>query len=692
MKKIFFIIMGALLVMNLQAQTKIDRSKRPKPGPAPVITIADPVIYTLPNGITVLVVENHKLPTISATYSIDAGPVTEGEKAGVMGLMGGMLAEGTQHKSKAEFDEAVDQMGAEVELSSTGGSTSALTRYFEKAFLLMAEALKEPAFPQASFDKLKSQTITGLKSSEKSVKDIAGRVTPALLYGLHHPNGEFETETSVNRLTLDDVKAAYKQYITPSRGFLIFVGDIKPEDAKKLAEKALGDWKGATLALPQLADVKNPAATEIDIIDVPNAVQSEIRVANLVTLPMSNPDYFPVLLANQILGGGSDSYLFKNLREKRAFTYGAYSSISAGRYQTTFAASASVRNEKTDSAVIEFINEIKRIRTQPVDAGELTRAKALYNGSFALGMENTARIATYATNILLNHLPKDFYRTYLQKLNAVTVADIQRVAVKYFSVGNSRVIITGKASQIAPGLKKLGYPVHMYDKSAQPVSAVPAAAVADGKTVVNDYLKAIGGVDELKKTRSLWLKMTLSMQGMNLSVDQKGMAPNKNAITVAMMGNVVNKQVFDGVKGYQEQNGQKSPMPEDEIAAKKAQTCLFEQVDYVSNAAYKLVTKGIEKIDGKDAVKVEVTNPAGKTQTEYYDVVSKLLVKVESAMEMNGMAMNQTQEFGDYKKAGNVMLPYKLTQTIEAGGQQQAMAFTVTEVKLNEGVTEEDFK
>ncbi|GGH80383.1 putative Zn-dependent peptidase [Filimonas zeae] len=694
MKKIYFVIAGALLLVNAEAQTKLDRSKRPKAGPAPVITIADPVTYKLANGITVLVVENHKLPKVSASYSIDAGPITEGAKAGVLSLMGGMLNEGTKNKTKEEFDEAGDKIGAEISLGASGGGASALTRYFEQAFLLMAEGLQSPSFPAESFEKLKSQAITGLKSSERSVKDIAGRVTPALIYGVNHPSGEFETEASVNALTLDDVKAAYAKYITPSRGFLIFVGDIKPEAAKALAEKAFGKWKGATLTLPVLAPVKNPAKTEIDLVDVPNAVQSEIRVANLVQLPLSSPDYFPLLLANQILGGGSDAYLFKNLREKHGFTYGAYSSIAAGRYQTTFAASASVRNEKTDSAVVEFLNEIQRIRTTKVDLEDLNRAKALYNGSFALGMENTARIATYATNIILNNLPKDFYRTYLQKLNAVTVDDIQRVAVKYFGAPTSRIIIVGKAATVEPGLKKLGYTVNQFDRYAQPVTAAAAAQTVTVKpeVIIGDYLKTIGGTEELKKVQSLYLKMDLSMQGMNILVEQKAMAPNKSSMVFSMMGNVVNKEVFDGTNGYSERGGQKQPMPEEEAAAKKTQTCLFEQVDYLSNQAFKMQVKGVEKVNGKDAYRVEVVNPAGKTQTEYYDVATKLLVKTEGALNINGTSVNQSSEFSDYRKVGKVVIPYKIAYTMEAGGQQQAMNFTVTEAKLNEGVTEADFK
>lgn len=470
MKKIFILAFATLFVQSAIAQ-KLDRSQKPKPGPAPVISFADPVIYKLPNGITILVVENHKLPKVSASYTVDRGPVTEGEKSGVNGLMGGMLNEGTTTKTKAQFDEAVDGLGADVSLYSSGGRTSALTRYFDQAFMLMADGLRNPAFPEPSFEKLKSQAITGLKSSERSAKAISARVVNAISFGVNHPSGEFESEKTINSITLNDVKNVYKKFITPSRGYLTFVGDITPAAAKALAVKALGDWKGDQLTLESITPVKNVAKTEVDIIDVPTAVQAEITVTNLVNLPLGSPDYHAVLLANQILGGGADAKLFRNLREKHGFTYGAYSSIGSGRFQAKFSATAAVRNEKVDSAVVEFLNEINVMRTQKVTADDLQNAKNLYNGSFALGLENPERIAGFASNVLLNDLPKDFYRTYLQKLNAVTADDILRVSKKYFGHDDVRVIIVGKQEVILPGLKKLPYAISMYDKYAVPVTA-----------------------------------------------------------------------------------------------------------------------------------------------------------------------------------------------------------------------------
>lgn len=692
MKKIIIAATGLLLTTVTMAQSAIDRSQRPKAGPAPIISLKEPVIYKLANGITVLVVENHKLPKVTATYSIDAGPVTEGSKAGTLDLMGEMLSEGTTKMSKADFDEAVDQMGADVGLSAGGGNVGALTRYFDKAFTLMTEALKGPAFAQESFDKLKSQAITGIKSNEKSAKAISGNVVGALTYGSDHPSGEFTTEASVNSITLDDVKKAYAKYITPSRGYLTFVGDITPAQAKALAEKTLGAWKGAPLQLEQLKTVSNPAKTEINLIDVPNAVQSEITVTNLVSLPMSSPDYFAALLTNQILGGGADARLFLNLREKHGFTYGSYSSVGSGRFQSRFSATASVRNDKADSAVAEILNEINRIRTEKVSANELSNAKGIYNGSFALGLENPARTAGFASNILINNLPKDFYKTYLQKINAVTVDDIQRVAQKYFNYNDTRIVVVGKAAAVQPGLAKLGYDLKVYDKYAKPVEAKASAAVnMSAEQIIDKYISVSGGAEELKKINSILMTSTLSIQGMQLDAVTKQLAPNLEAMDLTMNGQVVMRRAFDGNTGYQSQMGNKADLDATEVAKKKEVKGLFPQLFYKTDG-YKMEVAGVEKVADADAYKIKLTSPAGNQSTEYYDVATGYLIKTEATETQSGMEIQTSTEFGNYKKTGNLTLPFTYNISAQSPQGSQDISMEVKEYKFNEGVAAEDFK
>ena len=692
MKKLLIIAAVSLLAQGLSAQT-IDRSQKPKPGPAPVIKIGDPVIYKLPNGITVLVVENHKLPKVSASYSIDAGPITEGAKAGVVSLMGSMLNEGTTTKTKARFDEAVDQLGADVNAGASGGSVSALTRYFEPAFMLMTESIRQPAFSAASFEKIKSQTLTGLKSNEKSAKAISSRVVNALAYGKTHPNGEFESEASISGLTLDDVKGAYKKYITPSRGYLTFVGDIKPEAAKALAEKAFGDWKGTTLTLPVLTKVSNPSKTEVDVVNVSNAVQSEITVVNLIDLPMSNPDYFPVLLANQILGGGSESRLFMNLREKHGFTYGAYSSTGAGRFQSKFSATAAVRNEKVDSAVVELLKEINTIRTTKVSSEDLQNAKNLYNGSFALGLENPARTAGFASSILINNLPKDFYRTYLQKLNAVTTDDVLRVSKKYYNYDNTRIVIVGKTEAFVPGLTKAGFNVKTFDNYAAPVTATSGATAAPAKSaqeVIGNYIKAIGGEAALKKVTSLQQTGEMDMQGNKLAVAFKKMNPNLSSMEISMMGQTAMKQTFNGTSGYQMQMGKKADLTAEEVAEAKADKGIFNQLFYGTDGS-KLESAGTAKVGSANTYKIIVTSATGKKKTEYYDVNSGLLIKEENATTKNGVTINQTTEYADYKKVGDVLLPHTMIQTVQTPQASQEFNISLKEIKINPPLKAEDF-
>lgn len=676
----------------------IDRSKKPAAGPAPVIAIKDPVIFNLPNGITILVVENHKLPKVRASYFIDYGPVKEGKKAGLLDMMGSMLGEGTTNMTKDVFDEEVDNIGADVSLSASGGSASSLTRYFDKAFTLMADALKNPAFPQESFDKLKSMTITGLKSEEKSTPTIATRVYTALSYGKNTAQGEFTTEETVKGLTLEDVKEAYKNYITPSRGYLTFVGDITPAAAKALAEKTLGNWKGKKLSQPAIPLVQNPAKTEIDFVDIPTAVQGELRVGNVINNPLNNKDYHALLLANYILGGGADSKLFVNLREKHGFTYGSYSRVGNGRWQSLFTATAAVRTDKVDSATAELFKEILNMRDGNVSAEDLANAKAKFNGGFALGMEDPAKTAEYASNILINGLPKDFYRTYLQKINAVTLADIKNVSKTYFSETNSRILIAGNASKIIPKLMKFGYAIKKYDRFAEPVvekpldvkttETVKTTESISAYEIINSYLKAVGGKEEIKKVNTISATISLDIMGRTFAGDYKRMNPDKQLVELKMGAMTVMKSVFDGGQGYQAQGPQKKEMDEQEIKEARDEKGVIPQLFYATDTAYKTDYLGTGKVGDEDTYRLKVTMPSGKVAVQEYSIKTGLLLKEESTSKEEDQEVTSTIEFKNYIKVGGILLPTEMIRN--EGGQE--LPFKFTDYKLNEGVTEADFK
>ena len=693
MKKILIIAIAIMAMQICFAQIKVDRSKKPAAGPAPIISFKDPVTFTLPNGMTVLVVENHKIPKVRASFSIDAGPITEGKKAGVMDLLGGMLGEGTTNMSKEKFDESVDIIGADVNLSSSGGSASALTRYFEKAFLLLADGLKNPSFPQASFEKLKSQAITGFKSNEKSAKVISGRVLNALSYGKTNPMGEFVTEESLKDLKLDDVKNAYKNYITASRSYLTFVGDINAATAKALVTKVFANWSGKTLTLPAIADVKNPAKTEINFVDLPTAVQAEISVGNLVNNPMSGTNYHALLLANQILGGGAESKLFDNLREKHGFTYGSYSSVGRGRFQSLFTAGAAVRSDKADSAVQEMVKEILNMRDGKITEEELAVAKASFNGSFAISMEDPARAATLASNILINNLPKDFYRTFLQKINVVTINDIKRVAKSFFNESDARIVIVGNAKKIIPNIMRLGFPIKKYDKFANPVvdevkdtkvnETPKTSEPISANIVMEDFFKAIGGKEEARKITSIYATASMQMMGRDITGIEKKMNPSK-AFTELKMGEMtVYKMVFDGGKGYQQQGPQKENLKEGELKESMDDNGVIPQLNY-NNKEY--VGKG--KVGDEDTYRLKITFPSGRVSVQQYSSKSGLLLQEETTSKQGEVDIPLTVEYKDYKKVGALLMPHNIIRTNDG----QVFDMKYTSIKFNEGVSDADFK
>ncbi|MEO6348160.1 MAG: pitrilysin family protein [Aquaticitalea sp.] len=678
--------------MTFGAQAQIDRSKQPKPGPAPKIAISDPQEFKLDNGLTVMIVENHKLPRVSFSLTIDNTPVTEGSKAGTSQLLGAMMGNGTTSIPKDEFNDEIDFLGAQLNFGSSGGFASGLSKYSDRIMELMSDAAIHPLLVNEEFQKEKAKLIEGLKTEKKSVEAVANRVESALAYGTNHPYGEYVSEETVNNVTYGDVRAFYEQRFNPNNAYLVIVGDVKFSAVKKEVEKHFANWK-------KTVDVKvtvppaqpNVQSTQINFVDMPNAVQSNISLTNNVDLKMSNPDYFAILIANKILGGGFSSYLNMNLREAHGYTYGARTGIDADKYVGRFTAGAAVRNMVTDSSVVETLKEINRIKTEPVSADALSNAKAKHVGDFVLALENPQTIARYALNVKLNDLPKDFYVTFLQKINAVTAADVKRVANKYFKPENARIVVVGKGSDVLENLENTGIPIKYFDAYANPVDkpvfSKPLPEGLTAQTVIDNYLTAIGGKDKAKTIKSVHSMSDVTIEGVPIPLkgEMKTMMPNMMSVELSAEGmGILGKQKFDGTTGYREQQGQRLELTEKEIAESKADNTIIPELYYeLENVSLESMTS----LDGKDAYKVKVTNGDDES-FRFYDTNSGLLLRVESTTEANGQSITSVQEFGNYSEVNGVQFPFSMK--ITAG--PQVMTFNMNNVKVNEGVTEADFK
>ena len=691
--KIKLVAFVGIAFIAFTAQAQLDRSIMPKPGPEPVINLEKPEEFKLDNGITVMVVENNKLPRVSYQLSIDNKPYLEGEKAGVLSILSAMLGNGTTSISKDEFNEEVDFLGANINFGSSGGFGSCLVKYSDRIVELMADATINPLLTEEEFQKEKDKLIENLKTEEKSVDAAADRVGSALSYGKDHVYGEFITEKTVNNVTYEDVLDLYKLRFAPNNAYIVVVGDIAAKTAKKQLKDHFGKWQPSEIPDIDAPKLKaNLPSTEINFVDMPNATQSNITVTNNVDLKQSDEDYFAALMANNILGGGGVGYLFKNLREDKGYTYGAYSSLRPNRYGVAqFNASAKVRNTVTDSAVVEFMKEIKRIRTEPVDPQTLKDAKAKYVGNFVMALERPQTIANYALNIKRNNLPDDFYSKYLENINKVSVADVQRVANKYFQLDNARVVVVGKGDEVIENLEKVGLPIKYYDKYAnaveKPVFSKPLPEGLTASDVIKNYVAAVGGEAKLRAVKSTLQTADVTIQGAPFKpkATLKQMAPNMFSMemTIEGMGTIM-KQKFDGQAGYMEQQGQRIPMKEEDVSARKQEKGLFPEL-YME--ATNIELESVTSVDDKDTYKVVVTK-GDKKETRYYAVDSGYLVRTEETTEAAGQSITMVTELSDYTDFDGVKIPKKTKVTTGP----QIIIMDVTGVKINEGVTAEDFK
>jgi len=688
MKKYIYSVLLCLPFFSM-AQT-LDRTKSPAPGKAPLIQVASPVKFTLANGLQVFVVKNTKLPKVTATLALDVDGFKEGDKAGLASMSGQLLQRGTTTKSKAELDEAVEFLGGSMSTSSQYATVSSLKNNFPKLMELMSEVILRPALSSDELEKVRKQTISGIESSKDDADAISNNVMKKLVYGANHAFGEITTIKTVNAVKVEDVKNFIKTYWIPNNAYLIFVGDIDPANAKALAEKNFGTWAKGTFTQPVYEKPAIPATTYVAIIDRPASVQSVVTIATTVNLTKGSSNDIPSNVMNNILGGGFSGRLFANLREKHAFTYGAYSSISPSKQIGMFSAEASVRNEKTDSAIQEILNELNIIRNTKVGDTELSRMKNYLAGGFARSLESPSTIANFALSIAVNKLPADYYQKYLTNLAAVDAQKVQDVAATLLNPAKMHIVIVGNAKQIAKGLEKYG-PVKYFDIEGNEVAApteVKADASLTPTALMEKAIAAIGSKEALDNVKDVQLKGTANVMGQSLEMKQTIVMPGNSVTTMSMGGMAMMRQAVVNGKYSVSQQGQEAPMTDDLKEGLDESTFLAPEQLYLAKG-YGLKIVGGEKVDGKDAIDVEVTTPSKKVSHRFYDAKTFLLVKTSKSEEVPGQGtMTQQQFYTGYQTVNGVQISSE--QLIDMG--QMKINVKYTDIKMNQGLKTTDLK
>jgi zinc protease len=464
-----------IAVVDTPRAPAFDRTKPPGLASLGALTLPPVTRRQLDNGLELLVVEHRELPVVDMILLVKTGG--EGDpaaKPGVATLTAAMLDEGAGRRTSLDIADQEAFLGVQIGTGS-GWDQSTVTLHapvavLDSAMVLFADVALRPTFPTSDLERLRKERLTELLQLKDRAPQIADRAYAAILYGERHPYGRplTGTEGSTRAIARADVQRFYQAYFRPNNATLIVVGDVTADDVERRARALFGGWTRANVPATQFKDPPAGLATAIYLIDKPGAPQSSVRIGS-IGVPRSTEDYFSLLVMNTILGGAFTSRLNTNLRETHAYTYGAGSGFSMRRSAGPFTARAEVVAAKSDSALMEFMKELRGIR-EAVPDSELEKAKRYLQLQLPGEFETTGDIASQLIPVVVHGLPLDYYNSYVQRIEAVTVADVQRVAQQYVDPSKFAVVIVGDRKAIEAGLRALNIgELSIRDMTGQPV-------------------------------------------------------------------------------------------------------------------------------------------------------------------------------------------------------------------------------
>ena len=437
-------------------------------GKAPVnkdilkVKLPKPYETKLKNGLQVLVLEDHKLPTFTMQMVVLSGGLADPADApGAASYTAAMLREGTRTRNSKQLAEQVDALGATLNANAglaslaTTVSASGLTDNFDQIMELFADVLLNPSFPADEFGKYQQRQLAGQRLQRAQAGFLANEKFAQVLYGAHPAGRVALTAEQIQKLTPATLRQFHAAHFKPNNAIFAITGAVKPAEVVAKLEKAFASWQPGDAPKTVIPPVAELAAAKITLVDRPGSVQTNLLLGTH-TITRTDPDYFALEMMNQVLGGGGSARLFLNLREDKGYTYGAYSSVSAQKYRGAFRANSEVRSDVTAGALKEFMYELRRLRDETVPAEEFGRAQRSIVGGWALQLEFPQSALSNAITSKLYQLPADYWDTYPQKIAAVTPADVQRVARKYLDLDKLQIVAVGDAKKIAEVLKGFG--------------------------------------------------------------------------------------------------------------------------------------------------------------------------------------------------------------------------------------------
>jgi zinc protease len=444
-----------------RSQPRLDRTREPKPDPTPRLRVPAWTELRLANGAQLVVVERHALPLVSFNITFVGGThqLVPGEKAGLGTFVASMLKEGTKTKSGDDLSNAMQLLGSTVNVSVGGESGSigftAIKDKFEGMLALLGDMLVNPSFPADALERFRAQTLVTLQQDRDRTEYLASIAFPKTVYSTAHPYGRTMREATVKAITREDLVSFHRQYFQPGRAVIVVVGDVQPLEVKQMIDRVLAAWPaGGTRPSFNYPPMVAPKATTIYLVDKPGAEQSSFRIG-LAGPPRATPDYYALRVMSQIFGELFQSRLNANIREQKGYSYGVYSNIGFGRGPGPIITAGDIKTAQTDSALIEWMKEIRGVRGErAITDAELAAGKAALTQSLPERFSSVGAVSSAIREIYVEGLPKDYYQRFVDAVNAVTKADVVRVARRYLDPEHLTIVIVGDRKQIEGPLTK----------------------------------------------------------------------------------------------------------------------------------------------------------------------------------------------------------------------------------------------
>lgn len=478
-------VAGGVFAQGMQEQTGSTKGAVIK-GRAPVnkqllrVKLPKAQEATLKNGMRVVLLHSNRVPTFSMEMVVMTGGLSDpADMRGLAGTTATLLREGTAKHTSREIAELLDSFGATFNANSglssflSSVSTSGLTENFDQVLDLFAEIIRTPKFPTEEVERYKSRTLASQPLLRSQAQFLASERLNQAIYQTHPAALVIPPADAIKKMTAADLMKFHAANYVPNNAMLTIVGDVTLKDVLPKLERAFGDWKPGTPTSTTIPAAPAQSASRIFLINRPGSVQTVFQIGSL-GIERTNPDYIPMVIMNRILGGGVSSRLFLNIREDKSYAYSVGSGFNSSKYRGTFVANAPVRTEATEGALREFMNEFKRIRDEKVTPAELENAKRAIVGNFALSLENPQALLNNIIAQKIYNLPSNYWDTYTQKVEAISAADVQRVAQKYIDLEHLQIVAVGDAAKAREGLAKFGT-VEEYDSDGKPTKAAKAS-------------------------------------------------------------------------------------------------------------------------------------------------------------------------------------------------------------------------